>query len=117
MSELVDDPLDVGCPLDEQQAVPATLQRVDHVVDDLGEAGVVGDEIAVDGRPLSPREEVVWAMVWRTGPSCSVIKSSSLSRRYGVAVSPSQRRAGICLTACSNAATGMGGHSFTTTSP
>jgi hypothetical protein len=32
------------------------------------------------------------------------IRSSSLSRRYGVAVSPSQRRAGICLTACSNAA-------------
>ena len=39
-------------------------------------------------------------MVCRTGPTCMAIRSSSLSRRYGVAVSPSQRRAGICLTAC-----------------
>jgi hypothetical protein len=48
--ELVGEPLDVGCPLGEQQAVTAPIQRGDHVVDDLGEAGVVGHEIAVDGR-------------------------------------------------------------------
>jgi len=34
----------------------------------------------------------------RTGPTCMVMRSSSLSRRYGVAVRPSQRRTGICRT-------------------
>ena len=33
-------------------------------------------------------------MVCRTGPSCSAIRSSSSSRRYGVAVNPSHRRGG-----------------------
>ena len=40
-----------------------------------------------------------------------------MSRRYGVAVSPSQRRAGICRTASSNAAAGTWWHSSATISP
>lgn len=49
--ELVGEALDVRYPLSEQQAVPAPCQRGGgHVVDDLSEAGVVGDKIAVDGR-------------------------------------------------------------------
>ncbi len=50
LPELVSEPFDAGCPLGEQQAAPAAFQRGDHVIDDLGEAGVVGDEVAVDGR-------------------------------------------------------------------
>jgi hypothetical protein len=50
LPELVSESLDVGCPLGQQQAVPAAFQRGDDVIDDLGEAGVVGDEVAVDGR-------------------------------------------------------------------
>lgn len=57
------------------------------------------------------------AMVCRTGPTCMPIRSSSLSLRYGVAVSPSHRRARICLTASSNAAAGTWWHSSATISP
>src|SRR6266508_1378531 len=50
LTELVSEPFDMGCPLGEQQAVSAAVQCGDDVIDDLVEAGVVGDEIAVDGR-------------------------------------------------------------------
>lgn len=50
MLEPVGEPFDMGCPLGEQQAVPAPFQCGDHVVDDLCEAGVIGHEITVDGR-------------------------------------------------------------------
>src|SRR5688572_12891764 len=49
LPELLVEALDMGGPLGEDQAVPAAFQRGYHVVDDLSGAGVVSDEVAIDG--------------------------------------------------------------------
>ena len=41
------EPLHVCRPLGEHQAVPASLQCRGHVIEHLGGAGVVGDDVAV----------------------------------------------------------------------
>ena len=79
--------------------------------------GLVGQVELLVRRPALVAGWRGWVMVCRTGPTCRAIRSSSLSRRYGVAVRPSQRRAGICLTACSNAAAGTWWHSSAMTRP
>lgn len=154
LPELVGEPFDMRGPLGEHQAVPAAFQRGGHVIDNLAGAGVVGDEVAVDGRyptgfpGVGFSEVAVGGVVhvqhrrWslrgvvefelrrivvegcgglgdgvadRAELECDQVVELVAAVR--VAVSPSQRRAGICLTACSNAAAGMWWHSSTTTSP
>jgi hypothetical protein len=49
LPELVGEAFDMGGPLGQDQAVPASFPCCRHIVDYLGGAGVVGHEVAVDG--------------------------------------------------------------------
>ena len=44
------EPVDVGLPLRQYEAVPTAAEGLDHIADDLFEASGVGGEVAVDGR-------------------------------------------------------------------
>jgi hypothetical protein len=47
--EFLGESLDVRCPLGEHEAMPAAFQRAHHVADHLSSAGIVRDEVPVDG--------------------------------------------------------------------
>ena len=133
--------VDVACPLGEHQAVAATAECLDDVSEDLcipcrmlGERAIDASDSPRDGSRLGPRRRkrwggrtarggaggpgalegpgVRWVEVWRTGPSWRPMRSSSRSRRYGVAVSPTSSEPG-CADRDSNAAAGTWWHSST----
>jgi hypothetical protein len=61
--------VDVGGPLGQHQAVPSPAQRLGDVVGNLPGAGVVGDQVAVDGGDPARRRRIG---VSRVAEACRV---------------------------------------------
>ena len=110
--------VDVGADLGG--ALLVLDERGEHVLDVRGVVVVdLGDVWCTTSsrRTSSAPSTAAGLISWRVGPHWNPIRASSRSRRYGVAVSPSQRRVRARCTQAWNDTAGMWWHSSTTTSP